>query len=174
MNSGALLSLPNLVSLSRLVLAALFLAARGVESRLVLIGTASISDFLDGWLARRSNATTRLGALIDPLADRAFVLTALTSYLLNRELTLGQYFALLARDIATAVGFLVARSVAWLRPVTFKARSLGKLVTALQLVTLLAVLVAPRVVAPLVVAVAVLSAAAITDYTFALWRARVR
>ena len=51
---------------------------------------------------------------------------------------------------------------------------LGKIVTVLQLVALVAVLVAPLYTTPLVVAIGLVSAAAIVDYTVALWRARTR
>lgn len=171
---GALFSLPNVVSMSRLVLAAGFVGARGPEERLVLIGAASVTDFLDGWLARRRNAATRWGALIDPIADRVFVLAAVSAFLLSGELSVLQYFILLSRDVMTAIGFVVARLVPWLRPVEFKARYLGKLVTVLQLATLVAVLAAPRFVPALVAAVGVVSAGAILDYTLALWRSRAR
>ena len=174
MDRAALFTLPYVVSMSRLVLAAGFVGARGAEERLALIGAASVTDFLDGWLARRRNAATRWGALIDPIADRVFVLAAVTAFLANGELTLAQYLILLSRDVMTAIGFLVARMVPWLRPVEFKARYLGKLVTVLQLATFVAVLVVPRVVAPLVTAVAVRSDAAIAPATPAHRRARAR
>ena len=174
MNRGAIFSLPNVVSMSRVVLAAGFVGARGAEERLALIGVASVTDFLDGWLARRRNAATRWGALIDPIADRIFVLTAVSAFLLSGELTTWQYFVLLSRDIMTAVGFLVARLVPWLRPVEFKARYLGKVVTTLQLATFIAILAYPDLVTFLVLLVGIASAAAIVDYTYALWRARAR
>ena len=174
MNRGAIFSLPNVVSMSRVVLAAGFVGARGAEDRLALIGVASVTDFLDGWLARRRNAATRWGALIDPIADRIFVLTAVSAFLISGELTTWQYFVLLSRDIMTAVGFLVARLVPWLRPVEFKARYLGKVVTTLQLATFIAILAYPDLVTFLVLLVGISSAAAIVDYTYALWRARAR
>lgn len=174
MNRGAIFSLPNVVSMSRVVLAAGFVGARGAEERLALIGVASVTDFLDGWLARRRNAATRWGALIDPIADRIFVLTAVSAFLISGELTTWQYFVLLSRDIMTAIGFLVARLVPWLRPVEFKARYLGKVVTTLQLATFIAILAYPDVVTFLVLLVGIASAAAIVDYTYALWRARAR
>lgn len=174
MNRGAIFSLPNVVSMSRVVLAAGFVGARGAEERLALIGVASVTDFLDGWLARRRNAATRWGALIDPIADRIFVLTAVSAFLISGELTTWQYFVLLSRDIMTAIGFLVARLVPWLRPVEFKARYLGKVVTTLQLATFIAILAYPDLVTFLVLLVGVASAAAIVDYTYALWRARAR
>ena len=168
----ALKALPNVLSFSRLVLAAGFVAMDGVGARVGLIGVAAATDFLDGWLARRVNAASRWGALIDPIADRFFVLTAVATMLFSGALTTSQYFVLIARDLATAVGFLVARAVRWLQPVEFRARWLGKAVTALQLGALVAALVAPRWLAPLLVGVGITSLAAIADYTLALWRAR--
>lgn len=173
MESARLLTLPNVISLSRLVLAAAFVTTRDPILRVGLIVTASATDFLDGWLARRRQSATKWGALIDPIADRVFVLTAVSSYLLTGEVSTGQYFILLSRDLATAVGFLVAQSVAWLRPVEFRARWLGKVVTALQFLALLAVILQPSQVPWLVLLTGIVSAASIADYTLALWRARV-
>jgi cardiolipin synthase len=169
---GALGSLPNLLSCSRLVLAAGFVAAGAVEARVGLIGVAAATDFLDGWVARRVRATSRWGALLDPIADRVFVLTVVGTFLFTGRLSTSAYFILLLRDLATAVGFVVARIVPWLRPVEFKARLLGKIVTVLQLVTLAAVLVLPSVVPTLLGALALTSVLSIADYTLALWRCR--
>ncbi len=171
---ATLFTLPNAVSMSRIVFAAGFVASRGTGTRLTLIGAASLSDFLDGWLARRGGTSSRAGALIDPIADRAFVFAAVVSFLRHDEITVGQYFTLLSRDLATGVGFLVARSVSWLRPVTFKARWPGKAVTVLQLAALAAVLALPSVAPLLIAAVGVGAAVAIADYTLALWRERAR
>lgn len=174
MNQAARLSLPNLLSLSRLLLAAVFILAPGVSARAALIVAAAASDVLDGWIARRRHAASAYGALLDPVTDRVFALVAMSVLLFEGALSTGQFLILLARDIATALGFLVARMVSWLRPVQFKARVPGKIVTGLQFVTLLAALLAPRLVNALVVAVAIGAAWAIVDYTFALWRARAR
>jgi cardiolipin synthase (CMP-forming) len=159
--------LPNVLSLSRLLLAVLFVPA-GRGARVALICVAAATDFLDGWLARRANAATRWGALVDPIADRIFVLVALVTYVLNGDLSLGASLLLLARDIATALGFFVARAVPGLRGVEFKARFPGKIVTVLQLVTLLALVVGARPLTPFIALVAVASALAIADYTLAL------
>ena len=164
--------LPNLLSCSRLVLAAGFVVSGGPEQRVGLIGVAALTDFLDGWLARRVHATSRWGALLDPIADRVFVLTVVGTFLFTGALSTSAYFILLMRDIATAVGFLVARVIPWLRTVEFKARILGKVVTVLQLFTLAAVLVAPSAVPYLLAGVALASVLSIADYTLALWRAR--
>jgi cardiolipin synthase len=169
-----LVRLPNLLSCSRLVLAAGFVVTRATEARVGLIGAAAVTDFLDGWLARRVDATSRWGALLDPIADRVFVLTVVATFLFTGELSTGAYFILLMRDIATAVGFLVARAIPWLRSVKFEARMSGKVVTVLQLLTLAAVLVYRPAVPSLLFAVAVTSVVSIVDYTLALWRARAR
>ena len=174
MRTGPVLSLPNALSLSRILFAAGFVAVPELIPRLAFIGAASATDFLDGWFARRRGSVTRWGALIDPLADRAFVLTAVASFVGRGELAPGQALTLLARDLATAVGFVVAQVVPRLRSAEFKARLLGKAVTVVQLATLVAVLLAPSTVAALIVVVGVLSVLSILDYTVALWRARAR
>lgn len=165
-------TLPNLVSMSRFAMAVAFLATPAPDTRVALIGAASLSDVLDGWIARRRHEVTRLGAMLDPVADRTFVLIAVAVFLATGRITRSQYFILLARDLATAVGFLVARSITWLRSIPFRARWSGKLVTTLQLLALIMVLVTPRVAQWAVAAVGVASVIAISDYTLALWHAR--
>jgi cardiolipin synthase (CMP-forming) len=171
---ASLRALPNLISLSRVVLAAAFIVFRDPTVRLGLVALAGFTDFLDGWLARRAHAATRWGALIDPFADRVFALVALTVFLVDGTLSFAGYFVMLSRDIMTATGFLVARIVPWLRPVEFKARFLGKLVTVLQLATFVALLRFPQWVSTGLWTVGITSALSIVDYTFALWRARAR
>lgn len=172
MDRGRLLTVPNTLSLSRFVLAGAFMFARDPVPRVALIAIASLTDILDGWIARWTRSGSRLGALLDPIADRAFMLAALSTFLATGELTAAQFIILLLRDIMTAVGFIVARSVRWLRPITFRARLPGKLVTVAQVLTLLAVILAPSWIAVLVPIVGVLAVASITDYTLMLWRER--
>ncbi len=164
--------IPNLLSASRLLLAAGFVAASETDTRVGIIGAAAVSDFLDGWIARRAKATSKWGALIDPIADRFFVLTVVATLLYTGDLSTPQYFILIMRDIMTAIGFLVARVIPWLRPVVFQARVLGKVVTVLQMATLLAVLIVPNIVPSLLFSVFLASLLSIADYTAALWRAR--
>lgn len=167
-------ALPNIISSSRVLLAAGFVALPSPDTRLGLVGLAAVTDFLDGWLARRAHWTTRWGALIDPIADRVFVLVAVSTFLFTGALSTTGYFVMISRDVMTAIGFVVARAVSWLRPVEFKARFLGKLVTVLQLVTFVCLLRFPDLVHTCLWAVGVSSAAAIIDYTLMLWRERAR
>jgi cardiolipin synthase (CMP-forming) len=166
--------LPNVISMSRLLLAAAFVLTDGAWMRAGILGVAGATDILDGWVARKARLQSRAGALIDPIADRIFVLTAVSTLLFTGALTTTAYFILISRDIATAVGFLVARAIPWLRGVEFKARLTGKIVTTLQFITMVAALIAPRAVTPLLVAVAAASVWSIADYTLALWRQRAR
>ncbi len=172
MERGTFFSLPNSISLSRLLLAFAFVVMDGTWQRVTLILVAGTSDVLDGWLARRSKSASVAGALIDPIADRLFVLAAVSSYLIEGRLTTGQYFIFLARDIATAVGFIVARFIPGLTASSFRARFLGKAVTVLQLATLLAVLIVPERVHTLVILIGIISIISIVDYTVALEAAR--
>jgi cardiolipin synthase len=172
MERGRIFTLPNSISLSRLLLAFAFVVIGGSWQRIVLILSAATTDFLDGWLARRGNSSTVAGALIDPLADRVFVLAAVSAYLISGTLTRAQYFIFLSRDIATAVGFIVARFIPGLSASAFQARVLGKTVTGFQLALLLTVLIWPVAVQPLILVIGALSAVSIVDYTVALEKAR--
>jgi len=167
-------TIPNLISVSRVALAAGFVASTATELRVGIIGAAAFTDFLDGWLARKTRVTSRWGAMIDPIADRFFVLTVVATMLFTGMISTGAYFVLISRDLATAVGFLVAKTIPWLRGVTFQARMSGKVVTVLQLITLVALLVAPVLAPWLILLVGVTSVLSIADYTLALWRARAR
>jgi phosphatidylglycerophosphate synthase len=174
MNRRALLTLPNSVSLSRVVLALAFVLVSEPWDRIALIAVAGLTDFMDGWLARREKSESTAGALLDPIADRIFVLVAISTYLIEGQLTTGQYFIFLTRDLATAVGFIVAKIIPTLRPAVFRARMLGKIVTVAQLITLVVIIIMPELTNVLVLTIGAISVASIIDYTIALWRGRIR
>lgn len=172
MTSDAWATLPNLLSLSRLALAAVFVSVPAPEVRLWLVALAGATDFLDGWLARHWGTSTRWGALLDPIADRFFVMIAVLALLFDGSVTTLQYFILISRDLVTMGGFLIAQAVPRLRHFTFQARWSGKLVTVLQLATLAIVFLAPERLAVAVIAVGLASAVSIVDYIAALARGR--
>lgn len=167
-------SIPNLLSISRLALAAAFVLFPHPDLRIVLVMAALATDYLDGFIARRLGPMTRVGALLDPFADRVFVLVGVSVFLFEGALTTLGYFVMIFRDLMTAVGFLVARVMPSLRAVAFQARFPGKLVTVLQLATFVAVLIRPASATPMLIVVAVTSLWAVVDYTWALHKARAR
>jgi CDP-diacylglycerol--glycerol-3-phosphate 3-phosphatidyltransferase len=170
----AYLTVPNLVSGSRVALAMGFVAVDAVPVRVVLLLVASFSDFLDGWLARRARITSRFGALLDPVADRLFVMAVVFAFLAEGQLSVWHAVALLFRDVMSLIGWFVARNVSWLRSIPFRARRAGKLVTVLQFAALLCVLLYPSAVNPLVWTAFVIGVVATVDYTLMLWRERDR
>ena len=165
-------ALPNAVSLSRLAMAAWFLATDDPLVRALLVAAAAASDALDGWLARAAGVTSRTGAFIDPLADRTFAILAVSALLFDGIFTTVQYFILLSRDIMTMVGFVVARLMPTLREVPFQARPLGKFVTVLQFFSLFVALARPMWAGPFVYLTGAAALASIVDYTLGLVRAR--
>jgi cardiolipin synthase (CMP-forming) len=169
MRRSDVLNPPNLISLSRLAMAGVFLGVRDADWRLAMVLTAMASDVLDGVIARISRSTTKIGALIDPIADRIFMLVAFIAVTVDGHISVWQLGLLLVRDVMTVIGWFVARNVSWLRQITFQARWPGKGVTVLQFVTLLAALQAPRLVAGLALACGILAVVATTDYTLMLW-----
>ena len=165
---------PNIVSGSRVALAVAFVAVEAAPVRVVLLLIASFSDFLDGWLARRAEITSRFGALLDPVADRLFVMAVVFTFVAEAQLSAWHAAALLFRDVMSLIGWFVARNVRWLRAIPFRARRVGKLVTALQFLALLCVLLYPSLVNALVISAFVLGVIASVDYTLMLWRERDR
>ena len=174
MTRRAWLNLPNVISLSRVVLALAFVLVSEPWDRIALIAVAGFTDFMDGWFARHDKSESTAGALLDPLADRIFVLVAISTYLVEGQLTTAQYFIFLTRDLATAAGFIVAKIIPTLRPAVFRARMLGKIVTVLQLIALVTIVVMPELTDVMVATIGLVSVASIVDYTIALWRGRVR
>lgn len=174
MEGDTLATLPNLISLSRLGLAVAFVLLKGTNARVLIIAAAGLTDFLDGYFARRRGSASQWGALIDPIADRVFVFTAVSALLFDDVIATWQYAVLISRDFMTAVGFLSARAIPWLRRARFKSRIIGKVVTVMQLITLALLFVAPSLVNTAVVLVGMASLVSIGDYTLALWRARAR
>jgi CDP-diacylglycerol---glycerol-3-phosphate 3-phosphatidyltransferase len=174
MNRSALLTLPNTVSLSRVVLALAFVLVSQPWDRIALIAVAGFTDFIDGWLARHEKSESSAGALLDPLADRIFVFVAISTYLVEGLLGTGQYIIFLTRDLATAAGFIVAKIIPTLRPAVFRARILGKIVTVIQLIALVTIIVLPELTNTLILIIGTISLASIVDYSLALWRGRTR
>jgi phosphatidylglycerophosphate synthase len=164
MARDAIATLPNIVSLSRLGMAALFPVLEQPEARLGLIAAAAATDFLDGYLARRRHQATRLGALIDPIADRCFVLIAVWTMWAGDVFSVPVMLVLVARDVVVALAFAFARKSARFHDFGYLARPAGKVTTVLQLATLAAAYLRPSWMPWLVAAVGVSSAAAIADY----------
>ncbi len=75
----------------------------------VLLLVASASDFVDGWLARALGQVSRLGILLDPVADRLYVIVAVLALAWRETVPWWVVVALLGRDAVLAVNLLVLR-----------------------------------------------------------------
>ncbi|WBC16026.1 CDP-alcohol phosphatidyltransferase family protein [Micromonospora sp. WMMA1998] len=97
------LTLPNLISFVRLLgvplFLYLFLVVRADVVAIVVLAVGGTSDWVDGWIARRLRQVSRLGELLDPLADRLYILATLLAFT-AREVVPWQFTAaLLAREL---------------------------------------------------------------------------
>ena len=110
--SSRVLTIPNVLSFTRLALVPVFLwliiIGQDVLALAVLV-FSSLSDFLDGVIARRFHQITRLGQLLDPAADRLFIFAALIG-LSVREVIPWWFFILVgARDVVLLIlGIILA------------------------------------------------------------------
>lgn len=160
-----LLGLADGLTIARLPLAAAFVLAPGVTIRLVVLAVAGLTDLSDGWVARRWGGS-RLGAFLDPVADKIFVAAAFAVVLLSGRLVWWEVALVLLRDILATLAFLY--TVATRRPVAIPARAGGKAVTLLQMTTLFAFILDSSYLRPVAYAAAAVGAYAVYDYTRAI------
>ncbi|MFC3502985.1 CDP-alcohol phosphatidyltransferase family protein [Micromonospora krabiensis] len=97
------LTVPNLISFLRLLGVPLFLylllGAHADVAAVVVLAVGGTTDWVDGWVARRLGQVSRLGELLDPLADRLYILATLVAFT-ARDVVPWQFTAaLLAREL---------------------------------------------------------------------------
>ncbi len=135
------MNIPNFLTLLRIALTPLILTSiskGNFKEALVLFGVAGVTDALDGMVARATRGETSLGAFLDPMADK-FLLDS--SYLLLSLKDLVPHYltlAVLSRDFTIVVGF----GFIWILGKTERPKPsyLGKATGALQIITVIVVL----------------------------------
>ncbi|GIG54569.1 CDP-alcohol phosphatidyltransferase family protein [Demequina activiva] len=111
--SAAIWTVPNLISMARIVLIVVFgwLLIAGHDAWAIgALAAAGISDFLDGYLARRWNQVTELGRVLDPAADRLLTIVVVLGLAIRGVIPWWLVAILLARDVMVGVALLIARS----------------------------------------------------------------
>jgi cardiolipin synthase len=134
------LGIPNLITLGRIILVPIVVwAITSGEMRLAffLFLAAGISDAVDGFLAKRFHMASELGAYIDPLADKALIVSIYVALGISGGLPLSLVILVVSRDIMIISGFMLS----WLvgKPMPVKPLPVSKLNTVAQI--LLATLV---------------------------------
>lgn len=133
-------NLPNLMSFLRLPLALLIVSDIGLIAKYGCFALGCFTDYLDGHIARKNNQISPLGAFLDPLFDRLFVLIVFVFYFI--KLNLSWYFIVFffARDLCTALASLIILALRMQSKIEIKARFSGKMVTIIQFAVLLALI----------------------------------
>ncbi|MDE3055591.1 MAG: CDP-alcohol phosphatidyltransferase family protein [Verrucomicrobiota bacterium] len=126
-----MLMLSNGLSLIRAPIALLFLQSNPLL-RLFAIIIATVTDCFDGYIARRFRATSKFGAILDPLMDKFFVYFALAIFFQEGALPLSALLAMLCRDFALCLYALVMLFSGRIRTIVFRSVRWGKATTALQ------------------------------------------
>lgn len=140
------MNLPNKLTFIRLVLAVPFIYflqesdAGGLTYRLiafVLFVVASLTDFFDGYLARKYNLVTDFGKLMDPLADKILVISALVLFVELRYIPAWMSIIVIARE------FLISgiRMLAAAKGEVIPAGKLGKYKTTSQMIVILIMII---------------------------------
>ena len=145
------MNLPNALTLSRIFFVPLLVVVlltnfegrniRGVPTELVgaaIFGLASLTDWLDGYLARRRKQITMLGEVIDPLADKLLTCAALISLVPMELVVPWMAMVIIGREFAVTT----LRSVAYARGVSIPASRMGKIKMVGEVVAILALILA--------------------------------
>jgi cardiolipin synthase len=129
------LSIPNLITLGRILLVPVMVwAIASDEMRIacLLFLAAGLSDAVDGFLAKRFNMTTELGAYLDPLADKAMIVSIYVSLGITGAIPRWLVILVVSRDIMIVGAVMLS----WLmgKPVAIRPLMVSKLNTVAQIV----------------------------------------
>jgi cardiolipin synthase len=128
------LNLPNLISLGRLLLVplAIWLILRGrYGAAFWVFVVAGVSDALDGFIAKHFDRRTRLGALLDPIADKALLVSVYLTLGLANQLWPSVVILVIFRDVMIVGGFLLIQAFAV--PKRYDPLYISKINTGLQI-----------------------------------------
>lgn len=159
---GGRWTIADLLTASRVPLAIAFLLVPHAGWRFAILAVAAATDLFDGLLARRFGSS-RLGAFLDPVADKLFMACAFAVVLLSGQLTWYEIIGVMARDLVATAAFITV--TVRKHPASIPARAGGKAVTVAQILTLLAFLAESSLLRPLAWATGAIAIYAIWDYT---------
>ena len=137
------MNLPNKLTISRIMMTVLFLIVLFVEFSfhytvaLVLFVAASITDILDGTIARKRGLITDFGKLMDPLADKMLICSAFIAFIELEWMPAWMVIVIVARELAITGLRLLAAS----KNIVLAAEKQGKNKTITQVAAIIALLV---------------------------------
>lgn len=113
MAAAKILTIPNVLSLLRLAGVPLFLyLVLGPEAdglAIMVIALGGLTDYLDGWIARRFHQESSVGRLLDPAVDRLYILAVIIGLAIRGIVPVWLVAALLLRDLILGLALLVLR-----------------------------------------------------------------
>jgi cardiolipin synthase (CMP-forming) len=133
--SGPGLTLPNLITIARILLVPVIVWAIASGEMLfafLLFLAAGVSDAVDGFLAKRLGMASEFGSYLDPLADKALIVSIYVSLGISGALPRWLVILVVSRDIM----IIAAVMLSWLvdKPVTVKPLTVSKANTAAQII----------------------------------------
>jgi CDP-diacylglycerol--glycerol-3-phosphate 3-phosphatidyltransferase len=168
-------NLPNLLTVARIMLVPVLVVAllgntpSGDVLAAIVFALASLTDFVDGYLARARDSITTFGKLMDPLADKLLIVAALISLVSLNRLAAWVAMVIITRELAVTVLRLGATQAG----VVMAASMFGKVKTCLQIAAILAVIAVhgqPTWVSLLVYLAVLVTVLSGLDYFFGLRR----
>ena len=148
------MNLPNKLTILRIIMIPVFVAIFFIEAipynyliSAVVFTLAALTDFLDGYIARKYNLVTNLGKFLDPIADKCLVSTALIIMLCPIGLLILPWYGAIAVAIILARELMISgfRMIAASKDVVLAADKSGKIKTVFQDVSIIVLLVGASV-----------------------------
>jgi len=102
------MTVPNLLSMLRLAFVPVFLYLLLNEkylSAILILALSSLTDYLDGYFARKFNQVTRLGQLLDPAADRLYIFSTLVGLSITGIIPVWLALVIIGRDVVLAIAY---------------------------------------------------------------------
>ena len=128
--SSAILTIPNLLSFLRILLIPVFVVLivrpSTTTAGLILFSLVAATDWVDGWVARRTGTVTELGKILDPVADRLAMAAGLIALVVRGAFPLWAALLILVRDVAILIAGAVVLAG---RHVRIDVRFIGKIAT---------------------------------------------
>jgi cardiolipin synthase len=128
--SSAVITLPNILSFARIAAIPLFCwLAANERTRLwgiLLFAVVISTDWVDGYVARRTGQVTELGRILDPVADRLAIAAGLLTFAISGVFPFWAALLILVRDVAVLLG---GAALLWGRDLRVDVRGIGKIAT---------------------------------------------
>ncbi|NLN48111.1 MAG: CDP-alcohol phosphatidyltransferase family protein [Clostridiales bacterium] len=138
------MNVPNTLSLIRIAIISpylyfyLFYPVYGESIALIIFIISGLTDLLDGYIARKYNQITKMGTVLDPLADKLMLVSVLTGFVMNNKINLWLLTLIICKELLIVLGSFILYNE---KDEVIPANILGKITTVLFYIASTAIII---------------------------------